>query len=469
MNRFKLALLSCIAFVLLLAGCQSSGDSRIIQETTAPIVTDPAALYMQAASTIQGADHLSYYIGSTQTTILDDQEFTYCSNKRVNIQDSGKETMRASMTETLKIGSFSVDITEAYEGGKGYVTVDDSSFTSPLSAEAFLQRYAPAVCLDPTLYKERTGISKGNCIEIVFNQPSSAEKWALPAGAEFTEASGYTLLDINGTLKESVYTLSYTIDSTSVTQTTKIVILSEGQVLSPDAEDTYRPIEFFDGPRLLEQTCGYLLQAENVSSAATTAINCQTFSISRDQTTNMTLSGTGDDLYALLDMHINQTNQSRGGETTEIRQTESFENGIYSICVGGAEATQNSDISASAMKTYCQNMLIRDIPLPKHISNVTAEEDDSTITLTFQASDSFAEAICSNICKLLYSDAELLHELSSSYETQSLECVLKLDKHVGLPLFFSSEYSAMHTIEEISYLLESKTEQTYDYNKTSGQ
>lgn len=469
MNRFNLTLISCFALLFLLAGCQSSGDSRIAQNATTPVVSDPFEIYMQAASNIQSADQLSYYISSTKTSVLDDQEFTYSSQQHLNIQDLGKETMRCSMTEALKIGSFSVDITEIYENGNGYVTLDGNAFTSPLTAQAFIKRYAPAVCLDPTLYGQIEGNTNGNCIEISFREPSSAEAWALPADAKFTEASGYALLDENGALKESVYTLSYTTGSASVTQSTKITMLSNGQVLSSDTIDTYRPIEFFDGPRLLEQTCAYLLQAKNVSSSAKTAIQCQTFSINRYQATVMSMAGSDIDFSAVLDVQIDQTNQSRGGEITEVRQTESFDNGIYSISVNGAEAAQNEDIDATAMRTYCQDMLIGDILLPQHISNVIAEESDNTLTLTFYASDSFAETICSNICKLLYSDAELLHTLSSSYETQTLQCVLRLDKNIGLPLFFSSEYSATHNIEEISYLLESTTEQSYEYSKTSGQ
>ncbi len=469
MNRLKLIFLSCLAFMFLLAGCQSSGDSRTMQETTTPTIADPAALYMQVASNIHTADHLSYYIASTQTTVFEAGEFTLNSQQRLNIQDPGKDTMHSSMTENLQLGTSFIDITEIYENGNGYVTVDGSSFTAPLSTEEISKRYAPAICLDPTLYGHIEGIYNGGRIQITFRKPSAAEEWALPADAEFTDASGYAELDKNGALKESVYTLSYTVGNAAVTQTTKIIMLDKGQVLSPDDAVTYLPIECFDGPKLLEQACSYLLQTENISSTAETAINCQTFSISRNQTTNMTLSGTGKDFYALLDMYINQTNQSRGGETTEIRQSEAFENGMYSISVNGAQATQNDEIDASAMKTYCQDMLIRDIPLPQHITGVTAQETDNVLTLTFNASDFFAEAICSNICKHLYSDAELLHTLSSSYETQSLQCVLRLDKHTGLPLFFSSEYSALHNIEDISYLLESKTEQTYDYKETSGQ
>ena len=464
MNKIKLTSLSLLTFLLFLTGCHSAKDNQS-EPTTVPQIADPAVLYEDAADALRAKDQLSYYIGSTRTTVMNDQQFTVESQQQLNIQDIGKETVRCSMTEHLQVGTFSTEISEFYENGNGYVIVDGNGFTAPLTPDAVTVRYTPAVCFDPSLYQTVEGISNGGRIQLSFRQPSAGETWALPEGAAFTDATGYAELDENGVLKESVYTISYTLDNNTVSQTTKIILQDTSPVLSPDAQATYTPIEYFDGPRILEQACGYLLQVENITSHSETNINCQTFSISRNQISDMILSGSGEDFSAQLDVKINQTNQSRGGEVSDIRQTEFFDDGVYSISMNGAEVTPNESVDAATMKTYCQEMLIGDILLPQHITGVTAEEADGSLLLTFQTTDSFAEAICSNVCKLLYSDAELLHTLSSSYETQSVQCVLKLDLQTGLPQFFSSEYSALHNIEEISYLLESKTEQTYVYAK----
>lgn len=465
MKLFKL-ILFCLAFVFLLAACGSSGET--LQTTAAPAIADPTLLYMQAAEEIQTAEHLSYYITTTRTTVIEGQEFSQTSQQRLNIQNPGKETMHTSMTENLQIGSFSVDISEICENGTGYITVDGNAFCAPLSAEELSKRYAPAVFFDPSIYDQIESSSQDGRLRLSFRAPRSAEKWALPEGAVFTDSSGYAELDESGALQESIYNISFTVSDVAITQSTKVKMLTAGPVLSPEAKDTYTAIDCFDAPKLLEQACGYLLQADSIHSSAKTDINCQTFSISRSQSTDMAMSGSGADFSAVLYVQIDQTNQSRGGETTQLRQIETFEKDVYSIAVNDGEATQNEAINASAMKKYCQDMLIQDILLPQHITEVTAEEADDTLILTFQASDIFAEAICSNICNLLYSDAELLHTLSSSYETQSLQCVLTLDKNTGLPQSFFYEYSAAHTIEEISYLLESKTEQTYKYEKASG-
>lgn len=469
MNQFKPIRIFSLVLLFLLAGCQASGDNKAAQNTTASPVTDPAVLYEEAADKIHASEHLSYYIATNQTIHVADQTFTRNSQQRLNIQDPGKETMRSSMAESLQIGSFTVEISEIYESGNGYVTIDGNAFTAPLSAEEISHRYTPAVCFDPILYNKLECVPQDNRIRISFSEPKAAESWALPKDAVFADASGYAELNEDGILQESIYTISYTVGNISVSQSTRITMMEYSDVSSPSSPDTYTPIEYFDGPRMLEQACGYLQQAENVVSSAETEINCQTFSINRKQTSNVLLSGNGDNFNAKLDIQINQTNQSRGGETTDIHQIETFQNGIYSISINNAEATQNDAIDAAAMKTYCQDILIRDILMPQHISGVTSETTDLEQILSFQASNSFAEATCSNICSLLYSDAELLHTLSSSYETQSVQCVLRLDRCTGLPLFFTSQYSALHNIEEISYLLESKTEQSYQYEITSGQ
>ena len=465
MSRFKLKLF-CLAFVFLLAGCASSGETQ--QTTVSAKIADPVSLYTQAAEQLHNADQLSYYIQTTRTMIIEGQEFTQTSQQRLTVQNPGKETMRTSMTETLQIGSASVNVTEIFENGTGYVTVDGKAFSAPLSAEEVSKRYAPAVFFDPSIYEQISFHPQDGHQRIAFSSPTAAEGWALPANAAFTDASGYADLDENGTLKESLYTLSYTVGDVAVTQSTKVTMLTDVPVLTINAPDTYTAIEHFDAPKMLELACGYLLQAENIQSIAKTNINCQTFSISRAQSTDMTMTGSGANFSAEMNVQIDQTNQSRGGETTQLQQTEIFKNNVYSIAVNNAEAKNNASIDASAMKTYCQDMLIQDILLPEHIISASAEETETALTLTYQASNAFAEAICANICELLYSDAELLHTLSSSYETQSLQCVLTLDKNTGLPVSFLSDYSASHTIEQIPYLLESKTEQTYKYEKTSG-
>ncbi len=424
---------------------------------------------MQAANDILSSDSLSYHIETDHSIQWNGQSFTHNTKQQLNVQDPGKDTMRIFMEESSSYDNFTVDLCEYYEDGNGYITISDNAFTSSFSAPDFIKRYTPAVLFDPSLYSKIEAEPLESNTKVYFSSPSAAEQWALPKDAKFTSASGYALIDKVGALQKSVYTLSYSLGDASITQTTKIYMKTNCRLTSPGNTVTYIPLACFDAPKMLEQACGYLLQAEYVHSNAKTSTNCQTFSINRTQESDLILSDSGKNLYARLDVYINQINRSRGGEITEIQQTELFENDTYSVSVNGEAATTNESINAAAMKTYCQDLLVQDILLPSHIAGVTVQEADTTITLTFQALDILAEAICSNICNTLYSDPALLHALSSDNSTQSVECTLTLHKYTGIPLSFSSQFRAHHTIEDISYQLESQTEQTYEYTKTSGQ
>ncbi len=468
MKEKKPLLIAAAAIVvILIAACLIFGNKQNQADTAAPTL-DPVSLYSQAIENIQSSKKISYYVATEQITAAEGQEFTRVSHQRLNIQNPGEEAMQLSLVEVQDFGALSVTLSEYYKNGRGYLSIGENGFTSPVSGDEFIRRYAPADCFDHTLYKDIQYVTIGGNTVIFFRQPSAAEDWSLPSDAVFSDASGYAILNTEGVLKESVYTVSYEIGTAKITKNTKILMTGRFDLTFPENTEDYISIEHFDAPILLEQACGYLLQAETVNSSAQTNIHCQTFSIHRTQKSSLTMCGSGKDLYASVDVQIDQINQSRGGEATHIRQIETFKNGTYSICVDGTPQPGNQAIDASAMRSYCGDMLVGNILLPKHIAGVTAEETDSTLKFTFQASKGLAEAICSDICNTLYNDSEVLHALSSDYETQSIQCYLTLDKYTGLPLSFSSEYSASHTIEEISYQLESKTEQSYQYAKTSG-
>ncbi len=471
MARFRLITFTILIYTALaFAGCSSFGSSGQAEPAaSAALQSDPAALYRQAAEQIDSADQLSLYIGTIKDTVYEGQTFTRSTQQDLNLQHIGSTKLRGSMEETLRIGTYCVSIAELYEKENGYIVVDGNTFVSPLSADDYCARYAPAVCFDTALYSDIQSAARGSYTCISFSQASAAENWALPAGGTFKDAFGYAVLDDENGLLESTYTLSYTVGGATVTQTTKVVVRSTDScdIQSPDTSGAQTSIEYLDALRMLEQACGYLLQAENIQSTATSNIDCQAFAINRTETAALDMSGTGNDLVAALDMKIDQLNQSRGGEITEITQAEAFKDGTYSVTSNGTTTT-NDTISASAMKTYCQDILIRDILLPEHIAGAEMTESEAGYTITFFGSDLLAEAICAKISNTLYSDPELLHTLSSDYHTELLQCVLTVDKHTGLPLSFSSAYKANHTIEAITYGLESNTEQSYAYKKTSG-
>ena len=466
MNRYRIMISAILlALLLTLSGCLSLQGGKETEITNNYIDTDPVTLYEQATEQLRSADVISLYIITEKNTTLPNQIYHQVSHQRLTIENPGSDTMRSSLTERLSVGSHDITLHEVYKNGTGYITIDGGSFCAPITADDYAARFAPAVCFDLSLYKNLEVCGFGAKTGVFLNQATAAESWALPQGATFSRASGYALLNESGLLTHSQYTISYTQDSASITESTKIIICptpSESRT-NFDTPAEYTPIDNFDIPRLLEQSCGYLLQTQEISSTASTTMNCQTFAIERAQSTKLAKRNTGSQLSANIEIVIDQVHQSRGGETVQFRQVETFEDGIYTISQDDAKPVTKDIIDYASMGAYCEDLLVQDILLPEHIDGATITESDQELTITFTPKQAFAEAICSKISSTLYNDPQILHDLSSSLETEVLQFVLNLDKETMLPTSFLSEYRAYHIIEQIPYLLEGKTEQTYQY------
>lgn len=466
MTRSRIAaFVLCAALFLLLAGCFASNDTEKMQTSAFTADSSPSSLYQQAADKIRSASSLSLYIGTMTNTTVAGQTFSEAAQQQLSFQGYGTGTLQASMDETLRIGSYAIAISEIYADGAGYFTVNGSPFTAAMTAEEYCARYAPAILFDTALYSDIQAHLYGKAAGITFRRPASAENWAVPDDAELIDASGYAALDSTGSLQESTYTVTYKHGAATVSQTTRVVIRSTdtAQVKSPGAAESYTKLEYLDAPRKLEQACGYLLQATQIQALSTENITCQAFAISRSQTTSLSMSGAGDAFSAFLDINVNQINQSRGGEVTVIQQTERFQNGTYSISANGAASTENTAVDHESMRTYCQDFLVENILLPEYITGASMTETETTYRITFLASEALAEAICADVCSTLYNDPDLLNSLASSYATDTTQCYLELDKQTGLPVASGLNYSATHTIEEITYQLTSKTDQIYQY------
>jgi hypothetical protein len=333
-----------------------------------------------------------------------------------------------------------------------------------MEVDTYRSRFAPAVLFDPSLYADVQAIAGNYGICITFDQPTGGEIWSMPQDAVFHDASGCAILNSKGELTESTYTVSYASGNANITKTTKIILRSTSATVSvPSKNETYIPLSDADAPRLLEQACGYLLQASQIRSVASENINCQAFYIKLDQDNFLEMSGIGDAFFASVDTNTSQFNQSLNGESTAYHLSERFQNGIYSISTNGSSPTVDATITAMNMRTYCQDILIRNIILPKHIASVSTKETASSFQITFNANKALAEAICADICDTLYNEPDLLDTLSSSSSAETVTFYLELDKHTGLPIDSGLNYSATHTIESISYQLTSQRMQSYQY------
>lgn len=461
-KRFQIIAAVAVAAVLMfLVGFLILPESG--KKNKPPVPIDNAKqLYTDAMSAASNTQDMKLNISKTQEMTIGTEVFLEISQQQLNCSGLGTENVRVSTNETLMIDDFNVSFTEAFSDNTGYVCINDRCFSSSISSEDYLKRFAPAVLLDPTVYGSVTGMDNGEQYIISFSQPHDAESWALSKEDTFVDASGTAYISHEGHLAKSIYDLIYDRGNTQIRLTYIVdITLSSGEVTMPNEAASAAPIDYLDGPRMLERASGYLLQAKNVSAYYKDNIYFQAFGDARTQ--DITLhTATGDSWSALVQTMTILKNDSRVGQDSQLKKTELFTDNSYRVSTDDAAAIVNDDVTADDMRNYCQNLLVGTIMLPEHISGAQITETEKAIRIQYSANDAFAILISSNACHLLYQEPELLNDLAQSRTTDKLECYLELDRITGLPMSSGITYSGAHNIEGLPYSLSYQADQIYN-------
>lgn len=463
MRITAIALLAMIA-VSVIAVCISTYKSAPEQSPTEPVTAtvDPAVLYRQAAKAVENAEDMTLRIYSSTKTTVGSESFYENSEQTLNCDGIGTEHMQAIMDETLSMGDYSVFNTEAYADNMAYFTVGEGNFCTPMIAEDYLDRYAPAVLLDSDLYSSITAAYDTESTTITFARPFDMEAWIAEENLTLIEAGGTAVLNKENMLTECTYSVTYSHGEATIKKSYSVKIeLGEVSVDTPASEDCIQ-IQCPDAPLMLERACGYLIQARSVTASIVDSIICEAFGDDRSQITQLSMYGEETDFMAKLGVSVVLVNSSRGGETTQKNELMLFRNGAYTITVDNGEPTKNSAMTAQDMQSTCHNFLIGTVLLPGYISDATITDIGSTYRFDFTTTDDFADAMCRNACNTLYADADLLHTLASFSTTNTLGAYLEINKDTGLPTASGLFYSGTYTIGGNPYLLRYQTDQTYD-------
>lgn len=448
------------AILLSFLGYCILSDSSI--DGTLHQITNADTVYTDSLSAVCDAQDMTLTISKTQETTVGEDVFLEITQQTLSYTGIGTQNLRASVTETLSIDSFSAQISEIFANGIGYVTVNDACFSGSVKPEEYQKRFAPAILLDASLYGTVTGFDTGEDYRIQFAQPTDAEAWAFDQSAAFVDAKGTAYVSYDGQLTKSIYALTCHRGNASVRLTYIVEInLSTPTISLPVDTSKYAPIEYLDGPRMLERATGYLLQADHVSAKYSDSIYFQAFGDARTQ--EITLHTAADDSWsALVQTQTILTNDSKVGLDSQLQKTELFRDGIYQSSTNGSELIGNNEITADDMHTYCKNQLIGTVMLPQYITGARMEEIGSVLYITFSASESFAPLVSSNVCQTLYQKPELLNDMAQSNTTNTLVCYLELDKNLLLPVAAGINYDGTFTVEGVPYALRFKADQIYD-------
>ena len=425
-------------------------------------ISNAADLYNEAISKIQNVDTLTLDVTDLRHIRSGDQIFTEEIYQTISYRDLRSENTAAFILERQTIGTHTFDVTEHYANGTVYTEIEDSCFVSTMSKPQFQSRYAPATPLDVSLYTEISGLDTGEIYMILFQSPTAAEAWFDSENIVLTKTWGTAILDRNGKLLKSTYYA--TIEENNVTlQRAVTVTPTIGAEPFDIPEDTlaYTPLDYTDGPKLLERICGYLLSANNITAKSSDLIFFEAFGDQRSQTIELNTFA-GEDWMARVDTDRTLTNTSHEGAVSNYHQIQLFKNNQYSASENGGAFAPDDSIIQTDMKAYTQNLLVNTVMLPKFISGASVSIAEDTMTVTFSANDAFVDQLLSYICQTLYQQPDLLHTLNSKHTLSNIEAHIKIDTKTGFPLSSGISYRGTHEFNGFGYQLEYSINQSYD-------
>lgn len=429
-----------------------------------PISAEKASsVYEKAISALQEKSNISMTVFQTKTTTVSMDIFSEESEQKISYTGLGTEDLSGFVDQRLSIGSHTVSIQEIYNDNTGYFTVAGVPFSGSITQEEYLARYIPVIPITASLYETVSGQIADKTTQIRFTDATGIESWLAPYGATLITASGVAYVDDDGALYRSDYNVAYTYNGIEFRQHFNAEITATDNVTVNIPEDTsiYTPIHYLDAPRMLEEACGYLMAADNITADYKSEISYQAYGDSLTEEIKLNILNK-DTWAARLDTNLRLTNTSLGGVLSDIQQTEIFKDGAYSISTNGNPPAENPEIDGAAMRSICRDLLIGSIMLPEYIVSAELTETETSYNITLTASEDFAKLIYSDICQRLYQDPSLSDELSQNYKTNTMLCYLDLDKISGMPIASGIDYIGEFKKDAISYKIACKTRQDYD-------
>lgn len=453
-------ILSCILVLVCLFGCAQSPAGSTDDQ---PLSINTTAVYTAAAANTQALQDLQLQVTCQQTVNAATETFTSTTTYSATYQGIGTESFLAQVHESIYYGSYNTEISEIYAGGKVYASVYGTLFSADMSAQDFTARYTPVVLLDTALYKTASATEHDNTITLTFSEPVGPESWLNCEDSQLLSASGTAVIE-NGHLTESIYHAEYTLAGiTYITSVKQILSTPEDITITAPADTSaYTALTFLDAPRLLEQTIGFLLEPNSITSTITEHTVCQAAAFLTDHQTTIHTYGSGAKQMVKVDQSIQQQNHAIGGTNSTYESQELFRDNVYTISVNGAEPLRDPTITARVMQDYYMGLLLKHLPDMRYISNAVCTDLGETILLEFTCSPTMGDAICSDLNYAIFEDAAFLNSMASAYQTNTMDFYLGLDKHTGLPTSLGIKYEGQHTINGINHALTLQVDQSFE-------
>lgn len=461
----KRLLLITMILAAILAGCTQPAPP----ETTPPVTTtvpEPTVstetLYETARLAAENADNLVLTYTIDQEKTVGGNRFTENIVGSTSISDVGRKNMTAVVEQTIDFGVYSCDYAETFCEGSAFVVVNGCRFQTTPTPEEFVKRQIQPVLINESLYASIECVAGEDTTAIYFGEARGLEAWV--GQGELIEASGSALLDSTGRLMQTEYTASYRLDGMEVT------LKAQVEIKTPEGLDLGAihighdlpsiPISNMDAPRALVKAAADIYAASDLFCQMREKIHSEALPLTYIQNTRLKLRGFGEELTAeaLYDVSLSDYRDT----VSERQQTEQFLDGMYSVSVDGGAAIQNPEITAEAMRQYCEDTVLSGLFAMKYLQDAQSETADGRIRLTFAGN----EAFCGDLMEQLSAFLQVnLDEQAQSSETLKAGGYLELDAATGLPVAMGMELERSHALDGIRYVLQYQLDEEFSFTE----
>lgn len=454
------SILVCLVLALSLAACGQTPTPTTVPteppETTVPTEPplDPVAFYADAVAALEAGN---YQLNVERTKDVDVAGEAFTQTWKQTLTRLGDLT---NANNIIDYGSYKISADEIWTDGTAYLDIEDTLFSTSMDAETFAARYAPLSLFTAENYGSVTA-QEGDSVVITFAEATAAESWLAPEAATLVSAEGAATLTPEGKLTEASYNLTYSYGGVTITETWDVTY---GDVKTPpmapgNAED-YLPVESIDGPLMMEQAYGMLLEAERIHSSVYQSLLSQAAGLYANLVDHIDATG---DMYRIQ----STVNQMSAQGDQEYEMDEVFRDGVYTYTEDDGKPQTMAGVDYAAMANYGSQTYMSALCDLSFIGESRCTDLGSLILAEFTGNEAYGDAARGDVCYMIFNDETLLDGLASSYTNDTMEFYVALDKYTGLPTACGYSYAGTHVIDGYSYQLTDETNISYDIGSLS--
>ena len=456
----KAGFLWLLLVVILLTACAAEPKTEF---QTEPVLTEKpinaGAFYASGKKAVEAANYLILDYDTEEVRTVGDSTFKKMVSGSASYQGYAQEGMLAKVEQTLDLGYYRCAYREYYFENRAYATVNDSYFWSNQSPEVFASRQLPPVLLTPALYDTiQYGEDLGT---VLFSNPRNMEAWV--GEGQLLEAFGQASLDEEGRLLRTTYHVKYRRGETDYSLTATVGISAPEKLdlseIQSNAVQSSVWLSDLNTPQRLIQVVADVYSAQSLTCELRETIKSEAIPLSYIRNNRISFRGRESSLSAeVLNTSILSNNR---GVITESRQTEQFQEGIYTVSVNGGAASPDDGITAISMRQYCEDTILSGLLAVKYLRGASAEADGKLLRLELDGDLVFREIMTRHLKDVLQVDLDALADVTQHHDSGGY---LTLDTETGLPVEFGMFMEKSHIIDGITYKLDYRMDETLNFS-----